>query len=92
MLTAIHVDNFKSLVQFDIKLAKFSCLIGLNGAGKSTVLQAMDFLTQLMRGEIDSWLAERGWIAADLNSKLSSRSNIDFGVEAHLDEYGDERV
>jgi len=32
----IKVDNFKSLVDFDLPLAKFNYIVGLNGSGKST--------------------------------------------------------
>jgi len=71
-----------------VTFTKFSCLVGLNGAGKSTVLQAMDFLSQLMRGDLDSWLSERSWAKADLNSKLSARLNIEFEVTLQLDFLG----
>jgi AAA15 family ATPase/GTPase len=53
MITHFYIDNFKSLVNFELDLAKFTCLIGLNGAGKSTVLQALDFTSAVMSGEID---------------------------------------
>lgn len=89
MITTIHIDNFKSLVDFRVNLSKFSCLVGLNGAGKSTVLQAMDFLSQLMRGDLDAWLNERSWEKADLNSKLSARLNIEFEVTLQLDSVGE---
>ena len=89
MITTIHIDNFKSLVDFRVNLSKFSCLVGLNGAGKSTVLQAMDFLSQLMRGDLNSWLSERSWEKADLNSKLSARLNIEFEVTLQLDSLGE---
>lgn len=49
MIKSIKIDNFKSLVDFKLDFAKFTCLVGLNGSGKSTVLQAMDFLSQLMQ-------------------------------------------
>jgi ABC-type multidrug transport system ATPase subunit len=65
------VDNFKSLVNFELPLEHFTCLIGLNGSGKSTVLQAIDFLSELFSGDIDSWLERRHWKVADLNCKLS---------------------
>jgi len=55
-IKSICVDNFKSLVDFRIDLADFNCLIGLNGCGKSTFLQFISFLTQLMRGKVDVWL------------------------------------
>jgi ABC-type multidrug transport system ATPase subunit len=80
MITSIKIDNFKSLVGFDLPLTKFNCLIGLNSSGKSTVLQAIDFLSRLMIGGVDEWLELRHWSSADLNSKLTNKSNIDFEV------------
>jgi predicted ATPase len=56
----------------------------LNGSGKSTLLQAMDFVSQLMLGDIKGWLQTRNWESADLNSKLTSKSNIDFKIELTL--------
>ncbi len=79
-INRLEVENFKSLVNFEMNLPKFSCLIGLNGAGKSTVLQFIDFLSQLVRGDIKSWLAERKWKPADLKSKLTKKVNIEFCV------------
>jgi predicted ATPase len=76
----IHVENFKSLVDFDLELAKFTCLIGLNGSGKSTVLQFVDFLSQLVRGDMKGWLGERQWKSSDLRSRLTSKKNIEFCV------------
>ncbi|MCB2262780.1 MAG: AAA family ATPase [Candidatus Thiosymbion ectosymbiont of Robbea hypermnestra] len=84
-ITRIGIDNFKSLVDFDLPLAKLTCLIGLNGAGKSTVIQGLDFVAQLFRGDLSHWLGERNWNAADLNSKLVSKSNIDLRIEAEID-------
>lgn len=80
MIKSVWIDNFKSLVDFKIELAKFNCVVGLNGMGKSTLLQALDFLSQLAHGDIKGWLAGRQWGASDLNSKLVKRSNIDFKV------------
>ena len=77
----ITAKNFKSLVDFELPLAKFTCLIGLNGAGKSTVLQFIDFLAQQVRGNIKGWLEERHWEAKDLKSQLTKKKNtIDFSV------------
>ena len=80
MITLIELDNFKSLVDFKLPLTKFNCLVGMNGAGKSTVLQGIDFIAQLMEGRLDNWLKERSWEASDLNSKFSKKSNITFKV------------
>lgn len=80
MIKSVEIDNFKSLVNFKLELAKFNCIVGLNGVGKSTLLQALDFLSQLMHGDIEGWLERRQWGASDLNSKLVKRSNIEFKV------------
>lgn len=76
MIKSVRVVNFKSLAAIEIPLGHFNCLVGMNGAGKSTVLQALDFLSQLMRGDVQSWLDQRGWSAADLRCKLRKESNI----------------
>ena len=76
MITFFQISNFKSLANFKFELSKFSCLIGLNGSGKSTVLQALDFTSALMSGGVAEWLNKRNWDVKDLNSKLVNKSNI----------------
>lgn len=88
MIKNIRIQNFKSLLDFEIELAKFTCLVGLNGCGKSTVLQSMDFIAQLVRGDITGWLKKRQWDSGDLNSKLSNKLNIDFDVTVELQSVG----
>lgn len=80
MINSVRVANFKSLAEVTLRLGHFNCLVGMNGAGKSTVLQALDFLSQLMRGDVQGWLDRRGWSAADLKCKLRKESNITFNV------------
>ncbi len=77
-ITDIYIDNFKSLMDFDIKLSKFACLIGLNSAGKSTVLQAIDFLCSVAKGSVQDWLLAREWDNGELLSKLNNRKTIAF--------------
>lgn len=84
-LQKIRLDNFKSLVDFEMDLAAFTCLIGLNGAGKTTVLQAIDFLAQLMSGQLTEWLKQRDWKATDLLCKLTKKRTIGFSVDLQLD-------
>jgi len=62
-IKSIEANNFKSLVDFRIELAGFNCLIGLNGSGKSTVLQFIDFVSQLVRGDMKGWLNEHEGLA-----------------------------
>ena len=80
MIKYYQISNFKSLVDFRIRQPKFAVLIGLNGAGKTTILQAFDFLSQMMNGRMDEWLILRGWDKTDIASKLVSLSNVNFSV------------
>lgn len=85
-IKTLEASNFKSLVEFRLELSKFNCIIGLNGSGKSTVLQFIDFLGQLVRGDIEGWLSERDWEPSDLKSKLVSKVGIQFRIEFINDE------
>lgn len=82
MITAFGAQGFKSLEKFALDdLGRFTCLVGLNGAGKSTILQLLDFCSHIMRGDVETWLQKRAWSAADLGSKFTHSLNIVLGVE-----------
>ncbi|PKH83586.1 chromosome segregation protein SMC [Pseudomonas sp. Choline-02u-1] len=87
MILGVSVNGFKSLANFNLVkdgLSNFTCLVGLNGAGKSSVLQLLDFSSHLMRGDVDSWLSKRGWSASDLHSKFSTGSNIIIAITVQI--------
>jgi predicted ATPase len=78
MLKRLEVKNFKSLVDFSIDFEPFTVLIGQNGSGKSTVLQALDLLGAFLKGNVNHYLRERGWEAQDLSSKTNHQFVIYF--------------
>ncbi len=62
MLQPVIVDGFKSLRNCTLKLEeKVTCLVGLNGTGKSPPLQAMSFMSALVQGKVVKWLTRRLW-------------------------------
>lgn len=79
-IKSISVNNFKSLVNFYLPLSKFNCIVGLNGSGKSSILQFFDFLAQQVRGEMDQWLKKRHWEPSDIHSKLTPKKNVEFRI------------
>lgn len=72
-LERLYISNFKSLKDFQLDFSKFTCLIGLNSSGKSTILQAIDFISQQMDGNISQWLKDRNWEANELTCKLEKK-------------------
>lgn len=87
MIRGFYIDNFKSLVRFRLppkphQLGAFTCLVGLNGAGKSTVLQAFDFVGHLANGQVGTWVKQREWKTSDLTSRfLKLKKLIQFELE-----------
>lgn len=51
MITRLYVDNYRCLVNFELKLDDLSLLAGPNGSGKSSVLDVIYGLQLLLAGE-----------------------------------------
>ncbi|WP_305455459.1 AAA family ATPase [Photobacterium leiognathi] len=86
MIKRISVSAFKSLVDFELNLdSKFNCIIGLNGAGKSSVLQLLSYVSALIDGKVDCWLSERGWEEKDVASHFfPTRETFDLELDIEL--------
>lgn len=76
MIHAITISGFKSLIDFELELSSFNCLVGLNGSGKSTVLQAFDFISALHEGAVWDWLDSRKWQMSDLSFPGGRRQTL----------------
>ena len=56
MITRLHVRNFKSLENFEVSdIPRLVCLIGVNGAGKTSFIQLLTFIRALVSGQVDKW-------------------------------------
>lgn len=87
MLEELYIDNFKSLREFKINFSnQLTVLIGSNSVGKSTVLQAVDFLAYFATGDLKTYLEKHNWKPSELRSKLyhSSKRNIIFKTKFNL--------
>ena len=50
MFTRLYVDNYRCLVNFELKLGELTLLLGPNGVGKSSVLDVVFATRQLLNG------------------------------------------
>jgi len=89
MLKKLWIQNFKAIRDLTIEFTPFTVLIGENSSGKSTVLQALDFLRSIASQDIDEYLKDREWDFADIKSqgvsakarKVPIRFVADFVIE-----------
>jgi predicted ATPase len=51
MIQRIYIDNYKSLVNFELPLQELTLLLGPNGVGKTSILDVMFALRLLLSGE-----------------------------------------
>jgi len=91
MITEFSIRNFKNLASVPsaddkyVGFDSFNVLIGPNGCGKSSLLQAIDFLRAFFRSSVEVYLQERGWEYRDLPNLRQTRKSIHWGLVAHLD-------
>ena len=50
MLKRIYIDNYKSLVNFEVSLNEINLFLGVNGAGKSAVFEMLERSNALWQG------------------------------------------
>src|SRR4030067_3806848 len=48
MLTRIYIDNFRCLVNFELRLDRLNLLLGDNGTGKTTVFDVLRRIQQFV--------------------------------------------
>jgi predicted ATPase len=75
MLKKLTIKNFKAIQNMTIEFTPLTVLIGGNGCGKSTVLQALDFLRSASIRDIPEYLREKGWTFGELKSQFNKEEN-----------------
>lgn len=53
MISRLHIESFKSLVDVEIDLGQINVFIGANGSGKSNILEALGVLSAAASGRVD---------------------------------------
>ncbi len=83
MIKRLYVDNFKCLVNFELKLQDLTLLLGPNGVGKTSVLDVMFALRQLLSGEAK--VADRAVFPTQTLTRWQRRDKQVFEVDVQLD-------
>jgi len=75
MLKKLTIRNFKAIIDMTIDFTPMTVLIGGNASGKSTILQALDFLRSSAFRDIPEYLREKGFNFEELKSQLNGGQN-----------------
>jgi predicted ATPase len=70
MLKKMTIRNFKAIQDMTIEFTPLTVLIGANACGKTSILQALDFLRSAASRDIYEYLKDRAWSFEELKSKL----------------------
>ena len=65
MLTWLEVDGFKNLFDVRVEFGPFTCIAGANGAGKSNLFDAIQFLSLLASKSLDEAAREVRGVVGD---------------------------
>lgn len=84
MIKSLYIDNFKALNDFSMELTPFTVIVGNNMSGKSTVLQALDFLSNIVKEDFVVFLAKRGRKVSDIKSQMQKSQKMTFGCNLEL--------
>lgn len=84
MIKSLYIDNFKALNDFSMDLDPFTVVVGNNMSGKSTALQALDFLSNIVKEDFTVFLDRRGWKVADIKSQMQKSQKMTFACDLEL--------
>ena len=59
MITRVHAHNYRSIGDVEIELGPLTVLVGLNGSGKSTFVDVLDFLSDAFTRGLDAAVMDR---------------------------------
>jgi predicted ATPase len=72
MIKSIKIENFKAIKELTVRFTSLTMLIGENSCGKSTILQALDFLCSIVTRDIEEYLKDREWSFEEIKSQFSN--------------------
>ena len=85
MITRVQIKNFRNLADVDVHLGPLTVLVGRNGAGKSTFLDALRFVRDVLQGGLNKTINQNGGIQSIRcrSSKMDAKD-----IEITLEEEG----
>ena len=84
MIKRIYVDNYKCFVNFELRFEPLTLLLGRNGAGKTSVLDIMFALRELLSGRVK--VSDADIFPANTLTAWQTQELQTFEVEVNIDD------
>jgi predicted ATPase len=84
MINRLYIDNYKSLVNFELQLTELTLLIGPNGTGKTSVLDVIFAIRRLLSGEAK--VTDRSVFPTPTLTRWQKRDKQVFELDVVLDQ------
>jgi len=80
MVRKLHIKNYRSLKQIELPLSSLTVLCGLNGSGKSNIVDSIRFVKDSLRFGLKEAIAKRGG-GKNILCKTTRENTIQFHLE-----------
>ncbi len=80
-ISRVALRNFKSIRQCDVRLGQLTFLVGLNGSGKSNLVEAIRFLSLALNASLESALVIGGGLWGILRRGSAHEIRIGFEID-----------
>jgi predicted ATPase len=80
-IRSIQLENYKSIKSADIELTNLNVLIGANGAGKSNLISLFMFLNNLLVGNLQNYVLDRGGVDGFLHYGRKSSKTLSLAIQ-----------
>jgi len=88
-ISRLEINDFKAYAAADIPLSPLTLILGPNGTGKTSVLQALELVSGLVDSTIKEVLARRDWDYTDLSHLKSRTKQFGFALQFDGDDVDD---
>lgn len=80
-ISRVMVKGFRSIREMNLDLAPLNVLIGANGAGKSNFISLFSFLSAIVNGELQSYVAKAGGANSVLHFGQKSTEQLEIDLQ-----------
>ena len=81
----VRLRNYKSIAECDLELGRLNLIVGRNGAGKSNFLDAIGFVTDALRWQLDQAIRTRGGMDEVRRKQAGTGRPHNFSIEIELE-------